>query len=96
MIILIHDYLDTVTTNNFILVQILPTRITSKSSTLIDNIYYYEVKLHKESKIKCGNFEWYYRLSHNYFLNLTNKISLKMIGQRYDYNNEYVLGIYID
>ena len=51
-----HDYLDTVTTNNIIPVQILPTRITSKSSTLIDHIYYYEDKLHKESKIKCGNF----------------------------------------
>jgi len=45
----------------------------------------------KNQKSSVAIFEWYYRLSHNYFLNLTNKISLKMIGQRYDYNNEYVL-----
>ena len=55
-------------------VLILPTRNTSKSSTLIDHIYYYEGKLHKESKIKCDN-----SLSDisdhlpNYFLKLTDK-----------------------
>jgi len=74
----IHDYLDTVATNNFMPVLILPTRITSKSSTLIDHIYYYEGKLHKESKIKCDNF-----LSDisdhlpNYFLKLTDKNVIK-------------------
>ena len=69
-----QDYLDVVTTNNFMPLLILPTRITSKSSTLIDHIYYYEGKLFKEPKIKCGNL-----LSDisdhlpNYFLKLTDK-----------------------
>jgi len=69
-----QDYLDVVTTNNFMPLLILPTRITSKSSTLIDHIYYYEGKLLKEPKIKCGNL-----LSDisdhlpNYFLKLTDK-----------------------
>lgn len=46
----IHDYLDTVTTQNFTPLIILPTRITSKSSTLIDHIYFYAGKTNKNKK----------------------------------------------
>ena len=42
----IHDYLNTVTSNNFVPSLVLPTRVTSKASTLIDHIYYYEGKSH--------------------------------------------------
>jgi len=51
----IHDYLNTVTSNNFVPSLVLPTRVTSKASTLIDHIYYYEGKSHNRLKSRSGN-----------------------------------------
>lgn len=50
-----QDYLDMIAVNNFRPLLILPTRITSKSNTLIDHIYYLEGKSNRNMKIKSGN-----------------------------------------
>jgi len=51
----ISEYLDSLLINNFMPTLVLPTRLTSKSNTLIDHIYFYEGK-HKDTvKIKSGN-----------------------------------------
>ncbi len=51
------EYVDTLLLNNFVPLVIMPTRITSKSATLIDHIYYYEGKNSKEPpKVEAGNF----------------------------------------
>jgi len=50
-----QEYRETVTGHNFMPLLILPTRITSKSSTLMDHIYYYEGKSDRDRHFKCGN-----------------------------------------
>ena len=50
----VYDYLDAVTTNNFMPLLVLPTRITSRSSTLIDHMYYYQGNSNQELKTKRG------------------------------------------
>ena len=51
------DYVDTLLLNNFVPTVIMPTRITPKSATLIDHIYYYEgIKPHEFIKTESGNF----------------------------------------
>ena len=51
------EYVDALLLNNFVPLVIMPTRITSRSATLIDHIYYYEGKNPKEFlKIETGNF----------------------------------------
>ena len=56
----IRNYLDTVTTNNFMPLLMLPTRVTSISSTLIDHVYYFENKKCKGIKTRettlCDKF----------------------------------------
>jgi len=50
------DYVDSLLINNFLPTIIMPTRITSRSSTLIDHIYYYEGSNNKKkTKVKSGN-----------------------------------------
>ena len=49
-------YIENLIKMNFVPVSLLPTRITSKSSTLIDHVYVYEGKLKSNNiKIHCGN-----------------------------------------
>lgn len=51
------EYVDTLLTNNFMPAIILPTRITSRTATLIDHIYYNEGTKHSDSvTVKAGNF----------------------------------------
>ena len=50
------EYIDTLLVHNFVPIVIMPTRITSKSATLIDHIYYYEGKNNKRNiHAKSGN-----------------------------------------
>jgi len=68
------NYVDNVLTYNFMPTIVMPTRITPKSATIVDHIYYYEGKnCRKELGIKSGNF-WNDMTDHlpNYFL-LLNK-----------------------
>ena len=51
---MVQEYLDVVTTNNFMPLLILPTRITARSSTLIDHIYYYYGKSSENQIMKSG------------------------------------------
>ena len=49
-------YIENLIKMNFLPISLLPTRITSKSSTLIDHVYLYEDKLKPNIiKIHCGN-----------------------------------------
>ena len=51
------DYVDTLLLNNFVPIVIMPTRITSRSVTLIDHIYYFEGTKPKQSvRTESGNF----------------------------------------
>ena len=51
------NYVDMILMNNFTPTILMPTRITPKSSTLIDHMYYYIGRKHKEgTKILSGNF----------------------------------------
>jgi len=51
------EYVDTLLTNNFMPTIILPTRITSRTATLIDHIYYSGGTQNSDSiKVKTGNF----------------------------------------
>jgi hypothetical protein len=51
------DYVETLITNNFMPTIILPTRITTRTSMLIDHIYYHESnKSTLNLAIKVGNF----------------------------------------
>ena len=52
----IADYVDNLLINNFLPLTVLPTRITSRSATLIDHLYYYEGTRKKEISVKSGNF----------------------------------------
>jgi len=70
------DYVNSLLMNNFLPVVCMPTRITSKSATIIDHIYYYEGRnCSKEFKVSSGNL-WSDLTDHlpNYFL-LSNKES---------------------
>lgn len=50
------DYVNTLLLHNFLPTVIMPTRITTKSATLIDHIYYYEGKNNmKNIQTKSGN-----------------------------------------
>ena len=51
------EYVDTLLLNNFVPTVIMPIRITPRSATLIDHIYYYEgIKPYEFLKIVSGNF----------------------------------------
>ena len=51
------EYVDTLLLNNFVPTIVMPTRITPRSATLIDHIYYYEgIKPYEFLKIVSGNF----------------------------------------
>ena len=51
----ITDYVDNLLINNFLPVTVLPTRITTRSATLIDHLYYYEGTRHRETFVKSAN-----------------------------------------
>jgi hypothetical protein len=51
------EYVDTLLTNNFMPAIILPTRITSRTASLIDHIYYSKGTKHSDCvTVKAGNF----------------------------------------
>jgi len=51
------NYVDQLLINNFIPVITMPTRITSRTATLIDHMYYYEGTKHTMNiSVKSGNF----------------------------------------
>ena len=50
-----NEYLDSLITNNFLPLMVLPTRITRKSCTLIDHIYFYEGQHKHVADVRCGN-----------------------------------------
>ena len=52
----IADYVDNLLINIFLPVTLMPTRITSRSATLIDHLYYYEGTRHRDVSVKSGNF----------------------------------------
>ena len=50
------DYVNTLLINNFMPMIIMPSRITSKSATIIDDIYYYEgYNCKKDVQLMSGN-----------------------------------------
>ena len=50
-----RDYTNCLISNNFLPCLLIPTRVTSTSSTLIDHIYFFKNVHDKSSKIQCGN-----------------------------------------
>lgn len=51
------EYVDTIIINNFMPTISFPIQITSRTSTLIDHIFYYAgIKTSDNVKIKAGNF----------------------------------------
>ena len=51
------DYVHNLLTHNFLPTVIMPTRITERSATLIDHIYYYEGNSSRRNlTVKSGNF----------------------------------------
>ena len=51
----VRDYTNCLISNNFLPCLLIPTRVTSASSTLIDHIYFFKISHDKSSKIRCGN-----------------------------------------
>jgi len=49
----IRDYLHTLLVYNCLPILLLPTRLTKKSSTLVDHIYYYEGNNNKKNNFSC-------------------------------------------
>jgi hypothetical protein len=50
-----NEYLNSLITNNFLPLIVLPIRITRKSCALIDHIYFYEGQHNHAADIRCGN-----------------------------------------
>jgi len=64
------NYVNNLLVNNFMPVIVMPSRITTKSATIIDHIYYYEGQnCNKDKRFFSGNF-WSDLTDHlpNYFL----------------------------
>jgi len=53
-----RTYLDSLITNNFSPVVVMPTRITDSNATLIDQILYHEGLSKDSIDIKSGNLWW--------------------------------------
>jgi hypothetical protein len=49
------EYLDILLNNNFQPIMVIPTRITTKSSTLIDHINFFEGNYRQRGTVHCGN-----------------------------------------
>ena len=70
------DYVNSLLVNNFMPVIIMPSRITSKSATIIDHIYYYEgYNCKKDVQLMSGNL-WSDLTDHlpNYFIIVSNHV----------------------
>ena len=85
----IMNYLNNLLLYNFLPVLLLPTRITRKTATLIDHIYYYEGQNKKNgSKLMSGNL--YSDLSDH----LPNFVLLPSTSNKFDYSSRPYIRLY--
>jgi len=78
------DYVDTLISNNFLPVIVMPTRITESSASVIDHMYYFEGKnVKRELTVNTGNL-WSDITDHlpNYFVISYKKPSKSLLSDR--------------
>jgi Reverse transcriptase (RNA-dependent DNA polymerase) len=87
----VENYLNNLILNNFLPVLLLPTRITARSATVIDHIYYYQGRVSKqEFKLSSGNL--YSDVSDH----LPNFVFLANISSRVNLNDRPFIRLFTD
>ena len=85
----ISDYIGNLISNNFLPCLLLPTRVTSSLSTLIDHIYFCNNKIDNKMKVFSGNilcdisdhFPNLFLLKHSKHVDLSSRPSIRIFSQ---------------
>jgi len=86
----VSDYTGHLISNNFLPCLLLPSRVTSHSSTLIDHIYFCSSNLDNKLKIHCGNilcdisdhFPNFFILKHHKHVDMLNRPFIRIFSPK--------------